>query len=189
MRWTIPAFVVALTTLIACERPRQSDLPEIRERYAFRHQGTCASWLYSFKTGFKYCATPAFRINDMPEPEVEEPLEDGEVTLADLSARGEIVYGKICVACHQADGKGLEGQFPPLAGAKEYYGDDPKTMANIIVNGLQGEIVVLGKPYNGVMPAQAQLSDYEVASVATFVRNSFGNSDGIVTPDDVKAVR
>ena len=92
------------------------------------------------------------------------------------------------MACHQADGKGLPGSFPPLAGAGEYYGD-PQNHARIIVHGLQGEIEVLGVKYNGAMPAQGNLSDYDIAAVATYVRNAWGNDDGIVTPEDVQAVR
>jgi mono/diheme cytochrome c family protein len=63
-------------------------------------------------------------------------------------------------------------------------------MANIIVHGLAGEIVVQGKTYNGAMPAQgALLSDYEIAAAATYVRGSWGNDDGMVLPDVVKAAR
>ena len=63
-------------------------------------------------------------------------------------------------------------------------------MANIVINGLSGEIEVLGKKYNGAMPPQGgQLSDYEIAAVLTNVRTSFGNNDGMVTPDQVKSQR
>ena len=103
-------------------------------------------------------------------------------------ARGEVVYGQVCAACHQGTGLGVAGAFPPLAGAGEYYGD-PQNHARIIVHGLQGEIVVLGTTYNGAMPPQGSLSDYDIAAVATYERHSWGNNDGIVLPDDVKAVR
>jgi mono/diheme cytochrome c family protein len=102
---------------------------------------------------------------------------------------GKEVYTRVCAACHQASGDGLAGVFPPLAGAGGYYGD-AQNMAKIIVHGLNGEIVVKGQTYNGVMPAQGVLlSDEEIAAVATFVRTNFGNDDGPVTVADVAAVR
>jgi mono/diheme cytochrome c family protein len=103
--------------------------------------------------------------------------------------RGEEVYGQICVACHQAEGQGVAGAFPPLAGAGEYYGSG-ENQAYIIINGLSGQIEVLGQKYNGAMPGQGNvLSDYAIAAVGTYVRSSFGNSDGMVTEEDVLAAR
>jgi len=103
--------------------------------------------------------------------------------------RGEEVYGQICAVCHQANGEGVSGAFPPLAGAGEYYGTG-ENQAYIIINGLSGEIEVLGKKYNGAMPGQGNvLSDYAIAAVGTYVRNSFGNDDGMITEEDVLAAR
>lgn len=177
-----------LLMLAACERPRQSDRVEIAERYRYRHAGECSSWLYSAKTGFEYCASPALTVSvkEPVPPPVKKP--DGPVTQAALMERGEEVYGSVCSACHGPEGLGQAGMYPPLAGAGSFYGS-PQNMANIIVNGLSGPIEVLGVRYEGAMPAQGQLSDYEIAAVATFVRSSWGNDDGMVTPDDVKAVR
>ena len=58
-----------------------------------------------------------------PDPAAGIPEPDGPVTKEAMMARGEKVYGKICAACHQGNGQGVEGQYPPLAGAGEYYGD------------------------------------------------------------------
>ena len=102
--------------------------------------------------------------------------------------RGGEVYGKICAPCHQATGQGIPGAFPPLAGSGEFYGS-PKKQAGIIINGLSGEITVQGKTYNGAMPPQGSLSNEDIAAVATYVRNSWGNNDGIVTPADVASAR
>jgi nitrite reductase (NO-forming) len=119
---------------------------------------------------------------------IVEPIPE-LVDLVHLNGNGERIYNQICIACHQADGMGLPGSFPPLSGAGEYYGD-ATNMAGIIINGLSGEITVLGQPYNGVMPPQgAVLTDYEIAAVTTYVRTHFGNDDGMVTPDDVAAAR
>ena len=189
--------LLALMTLsVGCMTlPVMRDAPEVAERYKTRHQGECSSWLTSHTTGYKYCASPAFEVPfrsgyaDSDGPAVREQITDGPTDLASLQATGEVLYGEICVACHQADGNGLPGAFPPLAGAGEYYGD-AQNQASIIINGLSGEIVVLGETYNGVMPPQgALLTDYEIAAVATYVRNAWGNDDGIVLPEDVAAAR
>ncbi len=173
------------------QRSLVTDHIEIADRYAHRNQTECSSWLTSFKSGYKYCASPAFKIEAAkpvaaPAP-AAAPVEE-IVDLEHLTAHGENIYGTVCVACHQADGKGLPGAFPPLAGAGEFYGT-PENMATIIVKGLTGEITVLGQTFNSAMPPQGALSDYDIAAVATYVRTNFGNDDGMVTPDQVKSIR
>lgn len=107
---------------------------------------------------------------------------------AELMAKGKGVYARVCQPCHQANGQGIPGAFPPLAGAGGFYGS-PAKMAGIIVNGLSGSITVKGQTFNSAMPPQGSLSDDDIAAVATYVRNSWGNSDGIVTPAQVRAAR
>ena len=173
------------------QRNLVTDHKEIADRYAHRNQTECSSWLTSFQSGYKYCASPAFTvIAKAPVAAVAAPVEAIEeiADLKHLTARGEQLYGEICVACHQADGAGLPGAFPPLAGAGEFYGT-PENMSGIIIKGLSGEITVKGSVFNGAMPAQGQLSDYEVAAVATYVRTSFGNADGMVTPEQAASAR
>ena len=171
--------------------PYGSDSREVAARYPHRYTGECSSWLRSYKTGYTYCASPALggTADAAPAAPSGPPEETGEYTQDALMARGEEVYGQICAACHQANGLGVAGAFPPLAGAGDYYGTG-ENQAYIIINGLAGEIEVLGQKYNGAMPAQGNvLSDYAVAAVGTYVRNSWGNDDGMVTEDDVKAAR
>lgn len=100
---------------------------------------------------------------------------------------GERLYASNCAACHQAEGQGIPGAFPPLA-QSDYFAGNPKRVIEVVVNGLQGEITVNGKAYNGVMPA-VRMGDAEVASVATFVLNSFGNALGEVSAMDVAEVK
>jgi len=171
--------------------PRNSarDAEEIWQRYPHIYkESECNSWLRSHKSGQLYCASPAFTVAVEAPKQAAPKIDTTKVDKDSLMARGEVVYGQVCAACHQANGQGVPNAFPPLAGAGEYYGT-PQNHARIIVHGLQGEIVVLGNKYNGAMPPQGSLSDYDIASVATFVRHSWGNNDGIVLPDDVKAVR
>lgn len=100
---------------------------------------------------------------------------------------GEAIFKANCIACHGAEGKGVEGAFPPLAGS-DYLNADPKRGIQAVVKGLSGEITVNGKTYNSVMPA-VNLNDEETANVLTFILNSFGNKGGEVKPEDVAAGR
>ena len=101
---------------------------------------------------------------------------------------GAEVYNA-CTQCHQADGKGLAGQFPPLADS-EFVNGDVRRLAAILINGMNGELVVNGQTYNSQMPAwKDNYSDEELAAVMTFIRSSFGNKSGPVSKSVVEAVR
>ena len=105
-------------------------------------------------------------------------------------SRGEKVYKATCIACHQADGLGVQRMNPPLVKTKWVLGDK-KALAKIIINGLKGgEIEIDGDDFHNPMPPMgAQLNDQEIADVLTYVRNSFGNKASAVTVADVKAAR
>lgn len=99
---------------------------------------------------------------------------------------GARVFNQNCVACHQAEGQGIEGAFPPLA--KSDYLKNKTKAIEAVVNGLSGKLIVSGKEFNGVMPAW-ELTDDEVANVLTFVYSKWGNDGTLVTSEDVAAVR
>ena len=103
-----------------------------------------------------------------------------EWALADLNDRGAKVYASNCVACHQATGKGVAGAFPALEGSKLVLGKQEDQIA-ILLNGKQGT----------AMASFKQLSDVELAAVATYTRNAWGNKaeDNIVQPKDFTAAR
>ncbi|HWP93265.1 MAG TPA: cytochrome c, partial [Thermodesulfobacteriota bacterium] len=91
--------------------------------------------------------------------------------------------------CHQANGQGLPGAFPPLVGS-EWVINDPETPIRIVLHGLQGPIEVKGTIYNNVMPEWgSKLSNEEIAAVLTYVRTSWGNNAGEITPNMVNEVR
>lgn len=165
------------------------DPPAMVERWALNYFGDCSSWLYSHSSGERYCASPPFKVQvALPAAPAAPAFDETKVDQASLMEAGAKVYGNVCAACHQPDGKGLPGQFPPLAGSGAFYGD-AKNMARIAVKGLSGEIVVQGVTWNQQMPSQGHLSDYELAAAMTYARNSWGNADGIVLPTDVASVR
>ncbi len=109
-------------------------------------------------------------------------------SLEDRINNGESHFQNICAACHQADGSGLNGAFPPLAGS-DYLAEDPMRAVKAILNGLSGPITVNGKQYNAVMPNLSYLKDQDVADVVTYVLNSFGNKGGEINAAQVSAAR
>jgi len=121
-------------------------------------------------------------------PQVHQAEVAGAAGVAAQVKAGESVYQTVCLACHQADGKGLPGAFPPLAGSDYLLGDKDRAVG-VVVRGLEGEIVVNGVKYNSVMPAMTQLSDQEIADALTYAMNSWGNQGGAVTVAQVAAVR
>jgi nitrite reductase (NO-forming)/hydroxylamine reductase len=112
----------------------------------------------------------------------------GAASVAAQVTDGKAVFEVACLACHQADGKGLPGAFPPLAGS-DYLMKDKDRAVGVVVNGLQGEVVVNDTKFNSVMPAMTQLSDKEIADALTYALNSWGNAGGAVTAAQVAGVR
>jgi len=122
------------------------------------------------------------------QPAAAAPGEAAAAPAA-AGANGAEVYGRICVTCHQADGKGLPGAFPPLAGSTVIVGN-PDIPIKIVLHGLQGPVTVAGAQFNSVMaPWGGTLSDDEIAAALSYERSSFGNSAGAVTAAQVAAVR
>ena len=103
------------------------------------------------------------------------------------------VYNKpTCVACHQANGKGLSGQFPPLIRTDWVLEPEPGRIIRAVLDGLSGPIQVEGQSYNGAMvPWRESLNDEEIAAVLTYVRQNpeWGNKAPEVKPERVKEVR
>lgn len=100
---------------------------------------------------------------------------------------GKQLYMQTCFACHQANGQGIAGAFPPLA-KSDFLNADTNRAINAVIHGLTGEITVNGEKYNSVMTSQ-NLTDAEIADVMTYVYNNWGNNKTKVTPAMVKAQR
>jgi nitrite reductase (NO-forming) len=112
----------------------------------------------------------------------------GELTVDEQIKAGQALFAGTCSTCHQPNGEGLEGVFPPLAGSS-YIKADAKAVPRVILHGLQGPVSVNGKDYNSVMPPMTQLTDDEVANISTYVLNSWGNPGGKVTKSEAAQIR
>lgn len=109
----------------------------------------------------------------------------------DYYAIGESLYTKMaCVGCHQANGQGLPGQFPPLAGSEYVVTEDPALPTTILLSGLVGPVTVMGAEYNGNMAAYGPgLKDHEIAGLVTYIRKNWSNGASEVTLEDVAKIR
>ena len=126
-------------------------------------------WYYFQNTGYPVAA------GDRRSPIAAVPAS---------SVDGGTVYAGNCAACHQATGQGLAGVFPPLVGA-DWVLENDERLVQILLHGINGELVVNGVTYNGVMPAFAQLSDAELAAVLSHIRSTWGNDAAPITPQQV----
>jgi cytochrome c oxidase subunit 2 len=104
---------------------------------------------------------------------------DREWTKEELVERGAKVYATNCAACHQANGQGVPGAFPAIAGSPVATGD-PAAHINLVLNGKQGTAMAAYRDL---------LNDVDLAAVITYQRNSFGNDAGVVQPAAVQAAR
>jgi len=101
---------------------------------------------------------------------------------------GVQLYTKYCLTCHQADGNGVRGMFPPLAGNAKITG--PSTdVIRIVLFGLEGPITVNERDYNQPMPPQGYMSDNQIADILTYVRSSWENKAPPVKVTDVAKTR
>jgi mono/diheme cytochrome c family protein len=125
-----------------------------------------------------------------PKPPKSAPPPEAKTAAAD----GAAVFGDTCIACHQEGGKGKGNEFPPLAGNGDLFlsADFP---AYVVLNGIEGKIMVNGKTFENAMPSFDFLSDDEIAAVIAYVRSNWGNADlrpqGMTDPDPaaVKSIR
>jgi nitrite reductase (NO-forming) len=141
--------------------------------------------IYSGKQGEAVYLPEGGAIQSLGEPRPGK--QTAKMDHAQLMEKGARVFTEVCAACHQPQGQGLPGAFPPLA-KSDFLMADKKRAIGILKNGLQGEITVNGAKFNGVMP-QLNLDAASIAAVLTYVRNSFGNSGGDVTVEEVNSVK
>lgn len=105
-----------------------------------------------------------------------------------LIQKGKGQYLIRCMACHQVHGKGMPGLAPNLVGSPYVLGDKSR-LAAILLRGLTGPIKIGDKSFNGTMPPVPGMGDAEIAAIASYIRNAWGQQASVVTPDEVKKVR
>ncbi len=116
----------------------------------------------------------------------------GAQQAAELSPhdRGKKVFSANCQTCHQANGLGVAGQYPPLAGS-EFTNGGSRRMAMIVLKGLQGPVTVKGQQFGTAVmqPWDKTLTDKQIADVMTYERSEWGNSASPVTAEQIAAMR
>lgn len=122
-----------------------------------------------------------------PDPEFlyKKEKKAGDNTTEDGGLDGEALYAANCQSCHQPNGEGLKGAFPPLKGSKIILNDNPEELVDIILNGYDAR-----EDY-GVMPPVGKnnnLKPEEIAAIMNHERSSWGNNARKVTPEEVKKI-
>ena len=141
--------------------------------------------------------------SELAEIQASNGLEVG----ADAGMVGEAVYGSNCASCHQGEGQGQAGLWPPLGEHAAHLYNAKGYLPKLLLYGLNGPIEVAGENYNGQMPAWRQLGDDEIAEVLNYILTSWGNDavtenfepytaedvepfrDAALSPDDVYELR
>jgi nitrite reductase (NO-forming) len=133
--------------------------------------------------GDKAMAEELSIVSDVSRAEVT-----GTATKEQKIGAGRVLYNGTCSVCHQQNGEGLEGVFPPLANS-DYLMADSRRAIEVVLNGLTGPVTVNGAEFNSVMPPMSQLNDDEVANILTFALNTWGNEADAISIADVAEVR
>jgi mono/diheme cytochrome c family protein len=110
---------------------------------------------------------------------------EAPVSTADLTPQRAY---SVCEPCHHANGLGIPNAYPSLVGTPWVIGD-PELLIKVTLHGLQGPILVNGKPWNAMMMPLQNLPDEQIALALTHVRTSWGNAASPITPEMVAKVR
>ena len=139
------------------------------------------AYLFSFSGGFK---------SEVFDFKPKFGVVGGAQVAADPKVVGKALFSSNCITCHQANGQGLPGQYPPLAGSEIVLGPALNHTIAIVLKGLQGPVAVKGQPFNNSMqPWEGQYTDQQLAAILTYIRSDWGNNAPPVTAAMVKQVR
>jgi mono/diheme cytochrome c family protein len=143
-----------------------------------------------FANGFSFDTSNAYANLPIVDPRL---LNEDDVQLdpfAKAIKDGSKIYAT-CGGCHQGNGLGVPGQYPPLAGS-EWVLAGTERITRVVLHGLTGPVTIKGSTYNfpgGMPPQGAAMSDADIANVLTYIRNSWGNEGSMVTKEMVAGVR
>ncbi|MFM1767679.1 MAG: hypothetical protein RJA22_208 [Verrucomicrobiota bacterium] len=105
---------------------------------------------------------------------------------------GESLYNRACAGCHMTDGSGGVAQnCPPIAGSDWVNVKDPARLIRIVLKGASGPITVNGKVWSGgaMTPFEESFNSYEIASILSYIRNSWGNKNPLVEEAEINRVK
>jgi mono/diheme cytochrome c family protein len=149
------------------------------------------SQLGNMTGGFSFNTSNPFGMSPGPDPRPPSVgAEAGGDPFQAAMKKGAGGYA-VCGGCHQGNGLGMPGQFPPLAGSEWVLGGTER-LIRVVQHGLTGPITVKGQGFNtaGGMQAFGQaMSATDLANVLTYIRNSWGNEATMVTKEMVEKVR
>ena len=139
--------------------------------------------LVSYLQGLKQTSIPKVSsVSFIPSSKISENNKGEEGKKGNVD--GKKLYTQNCASCHQQNGQGLKGAFPPLAGSKIVNDPDYDLMVKIILQGYDA------RSEYGQMPSfAAQLDDSQIAAIVNHERTSWGNEGKVITEDDVKRIR
>ena len=140
------------------------------------------------KTKFGTAELAAMQKRKSMSAHIKDPDEVADNLQKGTATGGEQLYNIYCVSCHQRDGRGDGSRFPPLDSSALVNGDKKK-LIGILLNGLEQPITINGKVFNNLMPKHDFLSDDQIASVLTYIRQNFSNNSSTVMPDEVSKER
>lgn len=109
---------------------------------------------------------------------------NSEVKKNQYFAEGLALYKVHCANCHQLDGTGLEGLYPPISA--DILKKNGRQVICWMQNGLNDSLIVNGKKYTQKMPANPNLQPLELAELATFIQNKWGGSEVVTDIEEVK---
>lgn len=139
--------------------------------------------VYSGKQDDRIYLPEGGAVQEVPKGATREIPRDR--TMEKRMELGKRAFDTNCMACHQTNGAGIPGAFPPLA-KSDYMMADRERSVDIMLEGLIGKIKVNGVDYDSIMP-KLIMSDDDIASVLTYAMNSWGNKAAAITPDEVDA--
>ncbi len=106
----------------------------------------------------------------------------------DILKRGQDVYNRNCLTCHQENGSGVPMMYPPITESDFISGDNEK-LIKLILKGMSGPIEIKTELYNSIMPPQNNLDDQQISALITYLRSTFSNSGKQVSTEEVTKVR
>ena len=161
---------------------RSGVMPAFRDRLDATQVRMLVAWLMPRSKRGVEVASESQKSIVVNETIKEDPISSKPVS-------GEQIYAKHCVACHQSNGEGLPGVFPPLKNSEVVLADDASEHIDIVLNGLKDK-VISGVSYSSPMSGfGAILNDEEIAAVINHERNAWGNNASVISQEVIAEKR